>query len=336
LALAACTGGGIRRTTEPTPAAPQAPAKGGPSAAAQPAPPVRTAATLDATDAQLAELERLLALWDAAQAEGDLPEADRIQQELRRRADASFDGLAAAARGGRGQAGVYVATMSLGFASPGVPATEVLVERLREQDASLVANALIALKLRADPATPTGPLIVHLGSASPDVRRYAPLALARVLEARTAAGLPTNAKAEGDALRGLSSTVRDMDPLVRLHTAKALGELSLPAASDVLLGMLDDTSERVRLGVAAGLARRGSRPGFERTVQLLHELRPEAQPLMAAVLVTHAQRLQGAPLTAEEQRWLGTSAPAWARWYADFVKRSPAQPAPVSPGRGSG
>jgi HEAT repeat protein len=282
---------------------------------------------LDETDAVLAELDRLLALWDAAQAEGDLREAERLQAELTRRVDASFDLLVAVARGARGQAGVYVGTMALGFAPASRPATEVLVERLREQDPRLVANALIALKLRADPQTALRPLVTHLASASADVRRYAPLALARVLEARRVAGLPADGALEAEALRRLASQTRDGDALVRLHTAKVLGELRLPAAVDVLLGMLDDTSERVRLGAAAALARHGSRPGFERTVHLMHEMRPEAQPLMAAVLVTHAERLQGRPLSPEEIRALGASAPAWARWYADFVQRESAAPA---------
>jgi hypothetical protein len=40
--------------------------------------------------------------------------------------------------------------------------------------------------------------------------------------------------------------------------------------------------------------------------------------------VVYAERLQGAPLSEAELRYLGSSAPAWARWYAEFARRVPA------------
>ena len=80
----------------------------------------------------------------------------------------------------------------------------------------------------------------------------------------------------------------------------------------------------VEARAAAALSRCGGRPGFERVIHLLHNSSPEAQPLLAGTLVVYAERLQGGPLSEAELRYLGSSAPAWARWYAEFVKRVPA------------
>jgi HEAT repeat protein len=320
LLLAACAGG-----TERLGPAADGRVKPAPRATA---PEAREPASLarpdaDAADGSLGELDRRLALWDEAQAEGRLAEADRIRGDLVRRIDAESDLLVAAARGSRGQGGVYVATMALAFATRR-DATAVLVERLGDPDPRLVSNALLALKLRADPATPLEPIVAHLGSSSQIVRRHAPLALAYVLAARRAARVPADPALEARAQTRLVATLRDGDPLVRLHNAKAFAEITLPDATEALLAMLDDTSERVRLGAAAGLAQRGSRPGFERSVHLLHEMREEAKPLMAAVLGEHAATLQGAPLTPAQVQHLGTSAPAWAQWYAQFIRSAPA------------
>jgi len=274
----------------------------------------------DSEDATLAELDRLLARWDEAQGGGRVAEADVLRAQISGRVDGAFVLLLGAARGERGQAGSYVGTMGLAF-SHRPEATTVLTERLAERDTRLVANALIALKLRADPATPLAPIVAHVASPLADLRRYAPLALAHVLEARHRVGQASEPELLAQALQRLLRIKQDQDPHVRLHTARALGELRLPEAEAALLPMLDDTSSRVALGAAAALARCGGRPGFERVVHLLHNSSAEAQPLLAATLMGYAERLQGAPLSAAELRYLGSSAPAWARWYAEFVKR---------------
>jgi HEAT repeat protein len=285
----------------------------------------------DPGDVALAEIDRLVKQWDDAQAEGRVADASRLHAQLAQRATAEHDALASAARGARGQAGGYVGTMALSF-SRRPEATAVLVERLDSRDPRLVANALIALKLRADPATPLEPLLAHLGSGNADVRRYAPLAFAHVLEARRAAGVPPDAALEARALAPLAAGARDRDDALRLHAARALGALSVPGAEPPLLSLLEDSSRRVGLGAARALAARGAPEGFAGVVELLHHVDPQAKPLVAAVLVIYAERLQGRPLTQAEQQQLGTSPIAWSRWHGAWLRAQPAAP-PAPAGR---
>jgi hypothetical protein len=120
--------------------------------------PRRPAPAVDPGDATLAEIDRLLAQWDAAQGSGRLAEADLLKARLSAEVDAAFALVLGAARGERGQADADVGTMALAF-SPRPEVTAVLAERLAEREQRLVANALIALKLRADPATPLPPVL---------------------------------------------------------------------------------------------------------------------------------------------------------------------------------
>lgn len=270
---------------------------------------------LSPEERRLGEIDLQVAAYDAAQAEGRVQEAEARAAGLAQRVEADFDLLAAAARGAQGPDGAYVGTMAMGFARRPA-ATAVLVERLAERDPRLVANALVAVKLRADPATPLGPVGRHVASRDADVRRYAPLAVARVLEARRRAGLAPDAVAEDELLQRMAATIADQDPLVRLHTARALGELQDRRAVDLLMRLLEDAAERVRLGAAVALGKHGHGPGFVRSVQWLDQAPDEDKPLFAAALAAHAARLQGRPLSLEQERALGVSAPAWARWYA--------------------
>ncbi|MFM8979042.1 MAG: HEAT repeat domain-containing protein [Planctomycetia bacterium] len=319
LLLAACSGGpqGGRPAPGAPPGAPPAPAASG---AARATPP--PAATLSPEERRLGEIDLRLAAYDAAQAEGRVQEAEARAADLAQRVEADFVLLAAAARGAHGPEGAYVGTMAMGFARR-AEATAVLVEQLAGRDARLVANALLALKLRADPATPLGPLGLHVASRDADVRRYAPLAVARVLEARRRVGMAPDRVAEDELLQRMAATLADQDPLVRLHTARALGEVSDRRAVDLLMRLLEDASERVRLGAAVALGKHGHGPGFVRTVQWLEQAADEDKPLFAAALAAHAGRLQGRPLTPLEERALGVSAPAWARWYAALAARPP-------------
>lgn len=272
---------------------------------------------------RLGDLDLRLAAFDAAQAEGRVDEADVRAAELVRRVEADFALLEAAARGAHGADGAYVGTMAMGF-SRRPAATAVLVERLADRDSRLVANALLAVKLRGDPAMPLGAVGVHVASRDADVRRYAPLAVARVLEARRRAGSAVDATAEEELLQRVKATLADQDPLVRLHTARMLGELSDRRAVDLLMRLLEDASERVRLGAAVALGKHGHPPGFLRTVQWLHEAADEDKPLFAAALAGHAARLQGRSLSNAEEQALGVSAAAWARWHAALPAVAPA------------
>lgn len=311
--LGACSGTDARGAGAP------APADGGRAQRGQ-----APAVALTPEERRLGDIDLRLAAYDVAQAEGRVQEAEARAAGLAQAVEADFDLLAGAARGAQGPEGAYVGTMAMGFARRPA-ATVVLVERLAERDPRLVANALLAVKLRADPATPLGALGRHVASRDADVRRYAPLAVARVLEARRRAGLAPDPVAEDELLQRMTATLADQDPLVRLHTARALGELADRRAIDLLMRLLEDASERVRLGAAVALGKHGHGPGFVRTVQWLEQAADEDKPLFAAALAAHAARLQGRPLSLEEERALGVSAPAWARWYAAWQARAPAR-----------
>lgn len=310
------------------PLAPTGPARPDPAGLdpAQPtgAPSPARVAAQDPSDPlvqRLGSIDRLLVEWDQAQGEGRA-EAQGLAARLRSEVDAAWIDVLAAHDGQGGEDGRYLATMALGFASR-PEATPRLVRTLEAADARLVANALIALKLRADPATPLPALAFYLRSADKDVRRYAPLALAHVLEARRRAGTPADAATEGSLYDRCLPSARDADVLVRLHTVRLLGELALPEAATTLRAILADPSTRVQLAAASALGRRGERAAFPEVVRLLHEAPDRGKPLVAAILATYAERLTGAPLPAAERERLGTDSLAWSRWYGAWQKTAP-------------
>lgn len=274
-------------------------------------------APVDPRTQRLAELDRLLVEWDRAQVQGRTAQAAETAQHLRTAADAAWSDLVAAHGGQSGDDGRYLATMALGF-SGRAEATGLLVESLKSPDPRLVANALIALKLRADPATPVLPVAFYVGSAQADVRRYAPLALAHVLEARRGAGQAPDLDLEARLLPRLSPSLRDRDVLVRLHAARLLGEFSSAESLPPLRVLLRDPSTRIQLAAGAALARRADPDSFPEVVRLLHQAPESGKTLVTPVLALYAERLSGAPLADEERRRMGVSGIAWSRWYADW------------------
>jgi HEAT repeat protein len=279
--------------------------------------------------ARLGTVDDLVTQWDASQADGREESAGALAGRIRGEVDADLPTFATAVRGDWGRRAQNVAVKALGF-SGDPSATTLLVERLREADPAMVGNALIALKLRADPATPLPPIVALLRSKASDVRRFAPLALANVALAREGVGSPVEPRIADEALPALVSLTQESDPVVRLHAAKAVGALRRPDANDFLVVLLRDEHPRIRVAAAAALERIGDPRTFPPVVRLLQASDDDVKPLVRDVLVSYAERLQGSPLTDAQKQELGTSAFAWERW---FASRSGA-PAPKEPAGG--
>jgi hypothetical protein len=324
--LPACQGGG--RLTAPAAPAPE-PRAAAAKPAAKPPPPVMPD---DPRSLKLARIARMLEAWDESQGTGDDRRARAFEVRLRQEVDAAAEEVRQAFRGETGDEGRYLATMALGFSS-GADATGLLVDRLGDRDPRLVANALIALKLRADPATPLVPIARHVGSGSLDVRRYAPLALANVLAARRKAGVAPDVRLEARVGPDLAAQAEDRDALSRLHVARALGELSIPGAAPTLLVLIRDQHPRVQLGAAEALARRGEPDGLVEVVRLMEAAPKDGKAPFAEILFLYAERLTGAPLSAADRERLGTSGIAWLRWNAARAPAAPPAPPAAAPAR---
>lgn len=263
-------------------------------------------------------IDALMTNWDAVQQEGRDQEAGVLAAKLREEVDADYDELAAAARGAHGVRAEHLGVKALAFS--GRPAaTDVLVNALRTRDASLLGNALIALKVRADPATSLPPLVALLRDGTAEARRYAPLAFANVALARERAGRPVEEATVDQAMTGLLGLVQDRDPYARLHAAKAMGALRRPESTDFLVLLLRDDHVRIRLAAAAALERIGDPRAFPQVVRLLESVPEESKSVVRDVLASYAERIQRGPLPAGKAQELGTSAIAWDRWYSDHV-----------------
>jgi hypothetical protein len=269
---------------------------------------------------RLIRVDSLVSQWDALQADGREEEAVAIAQKIRVEVDADTATFVAASRGDLGVRRQYLGVQALGFATDPA-ATHLLVERLSEGDPRLVGNALIALKIRSDPATPLPPILGLLGKEAIEPRRFASLALANVLRAREAAGIPLESQHADRAMNGLVGLLHDRDPYVRLHAAKATGALRRTEAVDFLVLLLNDEHVRIRIAAAAALERIGDPRAFPPVVRLLETVDADSKVLVRDVLFSYAERIQGAPLSPAERETLGTSLAAWNRWFADRQPR---------------
>ena len=268
----------------------------------------------------LAKIDGLIIEWDQAQNAGQVDQARVLEEQLRYEADTHHATLDQAARGEQGLAAQYLAASALGFSS-NPESTRTLVQLLRTNDARLVGNALIALKLRADPETPLGPILAWIKpNAASAPRRYAPLALANVIEARFRAGRPSESGTSATAIARLAQMVDDGDPVVRLHTARAYGAIRTPATVEPLKQLVADDHARVQWAAAAALAETGDMRGFPAVLRLLDETPPESKHLIRDVLITYANRMQNGPLSDGQLAQLGTGTRAWSQWFTDFKK----------------
>ncbi len=276
---------------------------------------------LSPTDPLMTRFKRVdlrLRDWEDATAGGQVVKADLLAQQLRQDVDGAYAAFVEAAEGKRGAELQYLATSALAFASdPG--ATQIVLARIGERDATLAANALVALKVRADPNTPLEPILRLVSPRTPTLpRRYAPLALANVLEAKRAAGAPADAELSARALQALSRISSDSDAFVRLHAAKALGALRMPAAYDSLVLLANDEDMQIRLAAAAAFERSADPRGFPEVVRLLHDVEPQSKSLIRDVLTSYGQRLPNSTLTEAQAQGFGVSPAAWSRWFSQY------------------
>ena len=275
-------------------------------------------------------VDTLVSQWDSAQADGRDEEATAFAEKIGAEVDADFPTFRAAARGDSDLRSQSLAVKALAF-SKNPEALSLLVARLADPDADLVANALIAIKLRADPATPLPPLLTLLRSKALAVREFAPLALANVLLAREAAHMPLDPQVAPRAMGGLVGLLEDRDPVVRLHVAKAMGALRAPEANDFLVLLLKDDHVRIRIAAASALERIGDPRAFPKVVELLDAVDDAQKPLVREILVSYAARLQGSPLTAEQRTQLDVSPHAWDRWFASRTPQPPMRSGILTP-----
>ncbi len=274
-------------------------------------------------------IDTLISQWDAAQHDGDADQADGLAGRIAAAVDGDMATFASASRGEIGVKAQTIAVQALGF-SRRPEATDLLVAVLTERDAALVGNALIGLKLRADPATPLPPLVDLLRAGFTEARRYASLALANVVLAREKVGRPVESRMVSEAMTGLVGLIRDRDPYVRLHAAKAMGALRQSESIDFLVLLLKDEHPTIRIASAAALERVGDPRAFPPIIALLDDMPPDQKPFVREILVSFAERLQAAPLSEEEKKALDVSPRAWDRWFAsrDGPHRGTAPAAP--------
>lgn len=262
-----------------------------------------------------------LSEWDAAQAEGNVGQADAIARQIQADVHEAHGDFIAAAHGQLGLEKQYLAVSALGFSRrPDV--TQVLVDQLASKDARLASNALIAMKLRSDPNTPIKPLMDLMHPRTHELpRRYAPLAFANVVDSRRRAGRPLSSNESAEAAYRLHALSGAPDADTRLHVAKALGAVATKEAVDTLLVMVRDQNMRVRWSAAAALERTGESRGFPEVVRLLHDVPNESKPVIRDVLGTYAGRLEGRTLSRDEVQRLGTSSANWSRWYSEYAAK---------------
>ncbi len=262
----------------------------------------------------------LLGQWDAAQSAGQKQISQRLEGELRQLVDGGFQEFEQASAGSQGAELQYLSTSVLGF-SGNPAATQVIERRLDDRDANLIANALVALAIRKDPATKLSPVMTFADTRAPELpRRYAPLVLGTVVDARARSGQPRDPRLEAEIFRRVSTLASDRDVYTRLHVAKALGAVQNAGKTDYLLGLVRDPQMRVRWAAAAALERSGDVRGFPEAVRLMHEV-PEAQKhIIQDIVVSYAGRIRKRPMTEQEVTELGTSAAQWSRWFAKYQR----------------
>lgn len=271
---------------------------------------------------QFARTEALILRWDSLRANGRNPEAESLKPSITESVDQDYPTFARAARGELGLHAQYLAVSALGFASS-PDATTILVDQVAGRDGQLAGNALIALGVRADPRTPVDLIIARIGPTQPlEVKRYAPLAMAKVWEAQAAAGMPASQGQERQAMARLGAIVVDPDPITRLHVARALGSMRIRGTYEYLRVLSGDPVMRVRWAAASAFERRAEPEGFPVVVQLLAEVAPESKHIIRDILVSYAGRLQGRALSPQEVASLGLGPRAWNQWFFEFERRT--------------
>ncbi|MBN2491435.1 MAG: HEAT repeat domain-containing protein [Planctomycetes bacterium] len=211
-----------------------------------------------------------------------------IAPVLARYVDANVD-LILAALDGDNERHRLVAAWALGYAGdPQV--TRRLLGLLADPSPKVRANALHALSLRRDPATPLAPLLAGFADDDAGVRCNAARAVREVL----APGTGT------EAIVPLTGLVRDEDPMVRLAAVGALGRIARPECLGYLVGALSDKTPLVRTQAALALGKSSDPAAVS---HLLAALRSETNPLALDALVKALEILTGQQLRSRDE-WL--------------------------------
>jgi hypothetical protein len=206
-----------------------------------------------------------------------------------------------------------IAALGLGFGTDAGRIVPALAPVLGEEDVTLVNNAVLGLWVLDDPRTPVRPLVELLNHPDPDIRNNAPMALARTLRARKREGLGPDReiKRASGRLVLLVSTPTE-DDHVRAHAAAALGAIGDPAATDILVNLLDDDSSAVRTRSAEGLGMLGREEAITPLIDALNASRAPTERRMIIASLTHIAKIRGYPCDPEA---LGAKAENWRNWY---------------------
>lgn len=186
-----------------------------------------------------------------------------------------------------------LAAWALGY-SRDERALPLLIGSVRDEDARVRANALHAVSLRADVATPLGPLLERFSDDDSANRCNAARAVRDVVQ-----------RGRGrEAIVPLTGLLADEDPRVRLPAVAALGNIGLPECRGFLVSALRDPVPLVRGQAALGLGKVGDKRSVPAMVSFLES---ERNPI-----VMHSLMKSLSALTGESY----ATAKEWSRWLA--------------------
>jgi len=205
-----------------------------------------------------------------------------------------------------------VAAKALAFCDDPAAVT-ALVKVIGERgDVVLVNNAVVALGRIRSPATPAEPLLALVREQDADVRSNALLALWHVFDAKRAVGAsPLDPVAQKDAMGTLESVLFDpADPLIRANAAAAIGALGDPRGVDSLLNLLRDEHPLVRTQTAIALSKLGDDKAIPALVGVIDST-PNGTPKRAVILsLTSLLEKKGVHVPA----FVGEDGRAWERF----------------------
>jgi hypothetical protein len=208
-----------------------------------------------------------------------------------------------------------IASRGLGFGSDADRIVPVLMELLGLSDANLLSSALASLYLLASPDTPLGPLVALLNHEDADVRSNDALALSAAIRARRKEGRVPGTEDVREASGRLVYIVSNLqeDAFVRGHAAAALGAIGDPAATDILIGLLEDEHSVVRTRAAEGLGQLAQEPAILPLIDALADAGSSNEGFVIAAAIEKIAQVRGMPCDASV---LGTDAERWRDWYA--------------------
>jgi HEAT repeat protein len=227
-ALTGCASNDLNADTRPTPAP------------VNPAPPEDLRSK---TEMRL-QLERSVDQWYAHFQQQQYKTADGIATALEAFVSENFDDIVEDARSASPRFR-KVACAALGFSGQEA-AIPVLVGALRDPFEEVVLSSLLALwnLAKAGEQIPVDPVVPYLSHVAPDVRSNAAMVLARAAK-----------PGDGQLFLPLTSSMEDVNDVVRVHAAAALGNLADAGAVPFLLKGLKDQKPLVRIRSAYALGR---------------------------------------------------------------------------------